>query len=325
MKTVKTDIISVVASALNEEGNLPELYAQIRDALLPAGIEFELVLIDNGSGDATWQVMKDLGLKDPRVKALRLSRTFGHQEAMLAGMDHASGAAVVTMDSDLQHPPEIIPEMVALWKKGSSVVYTTKKKDYGIGLFRLLLTKFFYFLISKVSGLKLSFGQSDFRLLDRRVVEVILSIDERPKFLRGLVDWVGFPRAGIEYSVRKRQRGVSTYNFRRLVDYGLNGIFSFSMLPLRLFLTAGIGISLLCVAYAVYAVTVKALSVYFPSVVSPPGWTTITVSVLFLSSIQLIGIGLIGEYIGRIYNQVKGRPEYIVRDRTPGFPTGADT
>jgi dolichol-phosphate mannosyltransferase len=313
---MKKKRISIVASALNEEKNILELHRQICEALLPHKIPFELVLIDNGSSDNTWNVMRTLASKDKRVRCLSLSRTFGHQEALLAGMDHARGDAVITMDSDLQHPPEVIPQMVKLWQEGNKIVFTTKAKDYKISFFRYQLTRLFYFIISKISGLKLSFGQADFRLLDRQVIKVIQSMAERPKFLRGIVDWVGFPRTSIEFTVRERHAGVSKYNFRRLLEYGLNGIFSFSMVPLKIFWMSGIIISTLCFLYAIYAITVKILSASFPSVTAPTGWTTLVVIILFLSSIQLIGIGLLGEYIGRIYHQSKGRPEYIVKEKS---------
>ncbi len=312
---MKKKLISIVASAYNEEGNIKILYSRIKNVMEKSSFSFELVLIDNNSSDKTYKILKSLNNKDKRVKCLSLSKTFGHQEALLAGIDHSKGDAVITMDSDLQHPPEIISNMLKLWVNGNKIVYTTKKIDYNIPFFRYNLTKLYYFIISKISVLKLSFGQSDFRLLDRQVVNILCKMKERPKFLRGLVDWVGFNNAGIEYSVQKRHSGESKYTFTKLLGYGLNGIFSFSMVPLRIFLVSGLIISTLCICYAIFNILLKILSVYFKSIIILPGWTTITIAILFFGSIQLIGIGLLGEYIGRIYEQVKERPEYIVKEK----------
>lgn len=312
---MKKSIISIVASAYNEEGNIKELHLRIRRVLDKAKINFELILINNNSNDKTFDIMKSLHYIDKRVKCLSLSKTFDHQEALLSGIDHCSGKCVVTMDSDLQHPPELIPEMIKLWRKGNQIVFTTKKVDYKIPFLRYNFTRLFYWGISKISGIKLSFGQSDFRLLDRQVISVLKSIPERPKFLRGLVDWVGFQSASIEFSVQKRFSGKSKYNFSKLLEYGLNGIFSFSMLPLKIFWISGLIISSLCILYGLYNALMRILSIFYKSIFVPPGWTTITVAILFFGSIQLIGIGLLGEYIGRIYQQVKGRPEYIIKEK----------
>ena len=311
-----TKIISIIASALNEESNVAELHRRVVDAMEKSGMGFELILIDNHSSDRTWERMKELHGRDPRVKCLSLSRTFGHTEALLAGIDCAAGDAAVTMDSDLQHPPELIPEMVKRWAAGTKIIFTLKKRDYKIPFLRYHFTRFFYFLISRISGLRLSFGQSDFRLLDRQVVEVLKGMTERSKFLRGIVDWVGFSRESIEYQVQDRFSGKTTYNFWRLAEYAFNGIFSFSMVPLRIFLFTGVGAAALSLLFMLYNIVVWCIDKFWkPVFVLPTGFTTLAVVILFFGSIQLIGIGLLGEYIGRIYTQVKNRPEYIVSEK----------
>jgi len=307
-------LISIVASALNEEENLTELYKRIKKVMLKLPYDFEIIFVDNGSIDKSFEVMKSIHQKDKRVKCLSLSRKFDHQEGLLAGIDHSKGMAVITMDSDLQHPPELIPEMIKLWEAGNKIVYTIKT-NYRIPFYRLIFTKFYYYLISKLSGLKLSFGESDFRLIDRQVVDVLCSMEERPKFLRGLVEWVGFKKAGIGYEVQQRFKGKSSYTFFFFLTYGLKGILSFSILPLRFFLFTGLSVALFCILFALFYIVMKILSIYYKSIYIPPGWTSIVVGILFLSSIQLIGIGLLGEYIGRIYEQVKKRPEYIIKEK----------
>jgi len=308
--------ISVVASALNEAGNIRVLYDRITSALDGAGVSFELILVDNAGTDGTWELMRSLRDRDKRVKCLRLSKTFGHTEALLAGIDHSSGAAVVTMDSDLQHPPELLPRLIAKWREGFSVVSTVKKRDYRIPFLRYHFTVFFYALINRISGLKLSFGQSDFRLLDRRVVEVLKGMKERPKFLRGIVDWIGFNRTSIEYSVQERLSGKSTYNLWRLLEYGFNGIFSFSMIPLRILLITGLLAASLSLLFMFYNIVVWLIAKFWiPVFFLPTGFTTLAVVILFIGSVQLIGIGLLGEYLGRVYTQVKNRPEYIIAEK----------
>ncbi len=313
-KKRRKKLISIVTSALNEEGNIKILYKRIKKTLENININFEIIFIDNNSKDNTYEIMKQLYKKDKRVKCIKLSRTFDHQSALLAGIKNSHGDAVITMDSDLQHPPELLVQMIDLWEKGNQIVYTTKK-EYKIPLFRYYLTLMYYYIISKISGLKLSFGQSDFRLMDRKVVDILCSFKERPKFLRGIIDWIGFTKYELSYKVDERKWGKSSYSYSKLISYGLNGIFSFSILPLRFFLYLGIIIAIFCIIFGIYYIIIKIISIYNPSVFVPPGWTTITVAILFFSSIQLIGIGLLGEYIGRIYNQVKERPEYIISEK----------
>ena len=220
------------------------------------------------------------------------------------------------MDADLQHPPALLPTMVQHWREGSDVVYTVKRPGAGaIPLWRRLSMWAGYSLLRIVSGMNLRFGQSDFRLLDRGVLDVLLAIPEREKFLRGLVDWIGFRQIGIEYEPHARFAGEEKYTFRQLLRLVTTGVFAFSIVPLRLFTVAGLSIAALAFTYGVFATTAGAYALATGDVgVSPPGWASIAAAISFLGGLQLIGIGLLGEYLGRVYDQTKGRPTYVVQD-----------
>ncbi len=307
--------ISVVFPVYNEEGNLHVLYQRVKEACAKSGVDYEMVFVDNGSTDRSLDVIKGLRNHDSKVRFMSLSRNFGHQNALFAGMSHATGDAVITMDADLQHPPSLIPAMVDAWKKGAEVVYTIKE-DYRLALKKHFLIKSFYWLMSRISGVQLSFGQSDFRLLDRRALEAVIRIPEYHKFLRGQVSWIGFRQQGISYNVEKRLSGESKFSYRNLFSFALDGIFAFSRYPLHLIMLAGLVISSVSALYIMCVLLVwalKALGIEM-SVPLPPGWVALVVSIYFLGSIQLIAIGILGEYIGRIYDQTKGRPVFIVRE-----------
>ncbi len=314
--SVKTNtsnpLVSVAFPVFNEAENLEMLHAEVTRALETTGLAFELIFVDNGSTDASLSIIKRLSETDPRVEFVSLSRNFGHQGALLAGISHAQGEAVITMDADLQHPSALLPEMVRLWQEGFEVVFTRKRR-YPVHGMRLRQVKLFYWLMSKWSGLDLSFGQSDFRLLDRKVFEVFLRMPEARKFLRGLVEWVGFRQTGLEYDPLPRHAGESKFPFRALVSFAVDGIISFSLLPLRWSLGLGFIVASMSFVYGIAMVVMGLLNYAGMSVPLPPGWATLVVSILFLSGIQLIAIGMLGEYVGRIFEQTKGRPEFIVR------------
>lgn len=311
-------LVSVVFPVFNEADNLDALYAEVTRVLETAGVPFELVFVDNGSSDASLAIIKGFCAADPRAQFVSLSRNFGHQGGLLAGLSHARGAAAITMDADLQHPPALLPEMVRLWREGNEVVFT-RKRDYSGGGLRRLQVRFFYWLVSKWSGLHLSFGQSDFRLLDRKVFDVFLRMPEARKFLRGLVEWVGFRQIGLEYEPSARHAGVSKFPFRALLSFGLDGLMAFSLLPLRWSLAVGCVVAFLSFLYGVVTVAMGVLNLAGARVWLPPGWATVTASIMFLTSIQLIAIGVLSEYVGRIFEQTKGRPEFIVRETSvPG-------
>ena len=310
--TISSPLVSVAFPVFNEAENLETLHAEVTRALETTGLAFELIFVDNGSTDASLSIIKRLSETDPRVEFVSLSRNFGHQGALLAGISHAQGEAVITMDADLQHPSALLPEMVRLWQEGFEVVFTRKRR-YPVHGMRLRQVKLFYWLMSKWSGLHLSFGQSDFRLLDRKVFEVFLRMPEARKFLRGLVEWVGFRQTGLEYDPLPRHAGESKFPFRSLVSFAVDGIISFSLLPLRWSLGLGFIVASMSFVYGIAMVVMGLLNYAGMSVPLPPGWATLVVSILFLSGIQLIAIGMLGEYVGRIFEQTKGRPEFIVR------------
>ena len=308
-------MISVIAPIYNEEGSIVELCERINEAIKDYSIDYEIILIENGSTDNSLKIIKSLSNSDSRIKYISLSRNFGHQGGLLAGITFAKGKAVISMDGDLQHPPEIIPKMIKLWEKGNEIVFTVKSLSTNHKGWRFLPTYIFYKLINRISKVKLSYGQSDFRLLDRKVVDVLVSMPEKDIFLRGLVDWVGFQQASIKYQTEPRRFGDSKFSLYNYAKFALDGMLSFSTIPLKLFFWLGISISILCFIYGIFVVFV-AVSHYldYGFLTLPPGWATIALSLVFFGSIQLIGIGLLGEYIGRIFNQVKQRPNFIVKE-----------
>jgi len=309
-------MISIISPIYNEADNLIELYKRVVATLESIHEEFEFVLVENGSNDQSLEIIKNLRAKDPRIKFVSLSRNFGHQGGILAGMTYASGDSVVSIDGDLQQPPELIPKMIELWKKGYDVVFTTKKLKNNDRNWQFLWNRIFYKLIGLISDLNLTYGQSDYRLLDRKVVDVILNIPEKHKFLRGMVEWVGFSQIGVEYDVSPRKSGQSKFSFRNYVNFAFDGIFSFSTMPLRMFLWIGLSIAAFCGIYALYYFVMGIITILIPNKnLLPPGSATITVSILFLGGVQLIGIGCLGEYIGRIYSQTKERPDFIVKEK----------
>lgn len=309
-------MISIISPVYNEAENLQELCERVAAVFDLIPETFELILIDNGSQDNSLEIIKTIRINDPRIKYLSLSRNFGHQGAILAGLRYASGDAVISLDGDLQHPPEIIPDMIRLWREGYEVVYTYKKDQFKKFDLRILLTKLFYKFINIISDLKLSFGQSDFRLLDRKIVAIINQMGEKDKFLRGLVNWVGFRQTGIEYVPAPRKRGESKFPLSHYIAFALNGTFSFSTVPLRISMYIGMLMTTVFGILAVYYV-ILGLSHFFlkKGIILPPGWLTIVTSILFLGGIQLMSIGIIGEYIGRIFMQTKSRPEFIIKEQ----------
>ena len=304
---------SIVAPAFNEEEVLPEFYRRVREVMDALGEPWELILINDGSRDNTLAVMRELHAKDPRVKIVSFSRNFGHQLAITAGLDYASGDAVIIIDADLQDPPEVIPELIAKWREGYDVVYAVRKERKGESWFKEWTAKLFYRLIYRITDVDIPKDTGDFRLMDRKVVEALRTMRERNRFMRGLSVWVGFKQAGVYYVREPRFAGETKYPFRKMLKFALDAITSFSYVPLQLATYTGFaiaGLSLVAVLIAVYLrlTTGRALL----------GQATTLVAVLFLGGIQLIFLGIIGEYLGRIYDEVKARPLYIVAE-TIGF------
>jgi polyisoprenyl-phosphate glycosyltransferase len=307
--------ISFVFPVHNEADNVPILYEEIRAVCEQSRVEYELVFVNDGSTDRSLEIIKTLREQDPCVHFVSLSRNFGHQAALFAGMAHATGDAVITMDADLQHPPSLVPQMIALWRNGVEVVYTTKR-DANYSIMRTLWVRAFYWIMSKLSGLKLHFGQCDFRLIDRRVAKVILQLQDYHKFLRGQVEWVGFTQQGIAYDVERRRGGTPTLHYRSRFAFAFDGIFGFSAYPLHLVTVVGAIISVMSLLYigAVCGIWLLNLLQLPYAIPLPSGWATLTVSIVFLGSLQLIAIGIVGTYVGRIYDQSKNRPVFIVRE-----------
>lgn len=313
--TGRKSLVSVVVPAFNEAANIPELFRRLDSVLASAGWVFEVIFVDDGSTDGTLAAIKKLQRQDSRVHFLSFSRNFGHQAALLAGMAHARGEAVISMDCDLQHPPELLPRMLGLWQEGYEVVHTVKRSDVSASLFRRAASRLFYRTFAALSGLRMDFGQSDFRLLDRRVAGELCRLPERHKFLRGLVSWMGFRQATVDYDVAPRLNGRPTYTLRRRLRFHVDAILSFSIVPLRLFTILGLLVSIPAGLYGLLALGEGLYGFIFgyPSWIVP-GWASLAIFVTFLGGIQLIGIGMLGEYLARVFEQTKGRPPYLIRE-----------
>lgn len=298
-------LLSVVAPMLDEEALAAAFYERVCSAL--EGVPFELVIVDDGSSDRTAEVLGGLADADPRLRVLYLSRSFGHQTALTAGLDHARGDAVVMMDGDLQDPPEVILKQLDEWRQGCDVVYAVRSTRSGESRFKLTTAKWFYRLMSSLSAIELQENAGDFRLLDRRALDALQSMRERNRYLRGMTVWVGFRQSAVEYERDARYAGETKYTLTKMVRFSLDAISSFSHVPLQAATLLGFVFSLVAFAAIPIVVGLKIAGSYLP------GFSTITVVILLLGGIQLIAIGIIGEYVGRIYDEVKRRPLYIVR------------
>ncbi len=301
-------MISVVVPVYNEEGNVRELIARIASIMrgLPDGPSYELILVNDGSNDATLErVRTEMRARD-NIVLITLSRNFGHQLAATAGLDIARGDAVILMDGDLQDPPELIEQFLDKWREGYDVVYAVRKKRRGENRLKLLTARVFYRLTRRLTKVSIPVDAGDFRLMSRRVVDALKKTRERHRFLRGLVSWVGFNQIGIEYDRDPRFAGTTKYPFSKMLTFAIDGITSFSEVPLRFASYLGFTTSAFAFVYAVVVVGLKFAHQNYP------GYTSTIVAILFLGGVQLIGIGILGEYIGRIYDEIKGRPLYLI-------------
>jgi dolichol-phosphate mannosyltransferase len=300
---------SIVAPVFNELENVPELYRRVKAAMDPLQGSWELVLVDDGSTDGSTEAIRELARQDKHVRPVIFARNFGHQVAITAGWDYARGEAVIIIDSDLQDPPELIPEMIAKWREGFEVVYAVRAEREGETWFKRTTASLFYRIVYQITDVKIPLDSGDFRLMDRKVVDVLKTMRERFRFPRGMSAWVGFRQVGIPYKRAMRFSGVTKYPFRKMFKLAMNAITGFSYFPLQLatyfgFASAGIAI----IAIPVVAILRLTGSQFFG------GQATTLLSVLFLGGVQLISLGVIGEYLGRVYDEVKGRPLYIVRE-----------
>ncbi len=300
--------LSVVAPVLNEEGSVQELHRRLTDALAPLGT-YEIVVVDDGSTDGTWTILRELAAADPHLRLIRLSRNFGHQVAMTAGLDAARGDAVVLMDGDLQDPPEVIPELVERWRQGFDVVYAVRDARPGETRYKLWTASLFYRLIGRMSPVAIPADAGDFRLLARPAADALRAMPERARFLRGMSSWIGFRQVGVSYQRDARHAGETKYPTRKMVRFAIDAITSFSTTPLRI--VGGIGFVLVVffVGYLAYTIYER-----FFTDDTVAGWTTVIVLLLLIGGAQLIALGVIGQYIARIYDETKRRPLYVVSE-----------
>jgi dolichol-phosphate mannosyltransferase len=300
--------ISLVIPLFNEQENLPELHRRLRAALDPLDIEPEIILVNDGSSDATPTMIHMLSQADPRVVGVMLSRNFGHQAAVSAGIAECTGDAVIVMDGDLQDPPEVLEQFIARWRDGAEVVYAvrTKRKE---GLLKRTAYGAFYRLLRKLSDIDIPLDSGDFGLMDRKVVNALLALPERQRFVRGLRCFVGFRQEGLVYERAGREAGAPKYTFKALVRLAMDGLISFSSAPLNLITYLGLGSCVFALGLIAWVMG-RAIIGQRP----PEGWASTMVVVLFFGSVQLLSLGIIGEYLRRIFLEVKGRPTYIVRD-----------
>jgi glycosyltransferase involved in cell wall biosynthesis len=302
-------IYSIIAPIYNEFDNIPELFRRVSSVMDETGEAWELILVDDGSSDGSTQRIHEMAEQDNRIRPVIFARNFGHQIAVTAGLDYSRGAAVIIIDADLQDPPEAILELAKKWKEGYEVVYAVRAEREGESRFKLWTASLFYRVIYMITDVKIPLDTGDFRLLDRKVVDVMNRMRERHRFLRGMSAWIGFRQIGVEYKRAARHSGETKYPFKKMLRLALNAITSFSYFPLQVatylgFIAAGLAI----IAIPVVMIGRLAGSQAFF------GQATTLISVLFLGGVQLISLGVLGEYIGRIYDEVKGRPLYIVRE-----------
>jgi glycosyltransferase involved in cell wall biosynthesis len=308
----ESDLHSVVAPVCNEEAVLEVFHERLVGVLDTIG-SCEVIYVDDGSTDTTPQILTSLVEKDSRVKVLTLSRNFGQQAALTAGLDVASGDTVTVLDADLQHPPELIPRMLEEWRRGADVVFAVKQRRGGEPLTRRVTSWFFYRLMRRVSGVDIPPDASEFRLMSRRAADVLRSMREYRPYVRGLVGWIGMQRAFVGYESDKRGAGESKYHLRQLVALAADAVFSFSFAPLRLAMIAGAALASSGFVYAIYAVWA-----HFALDRTAPGWASILIVTLVFGGMQLITLGIVGEYVGRTYGEARDRPAYLV-ERSCGF------
>ncbi|MBU1010549.1 MAG: glycosyltransferase family 2 protein [Bacteroidetes bacterium] len=306
---IKLHDISVVVPIFNEELGLPELYDRLVASLEPITPDFELIFVNDASHDNSLLLLRQLAGHDKRVKFISFSRNFGHQIAVTAGLEHSAGKAVVIIDGDLQDPPELIPEMVAQYQKGFKVVYARRRSRTGESFFKKLTAKLFYRILVRLTGVKIPIDTGDFRLIDRVIVEQLKLMPEPNKFLRGQIAWMGFRQTFVEFDRDARKYGKTGYPLSKMLRFALDGITAFSDVPLKLATTAGFAVSFIALLVIIYA-----LIAHFFLDETITGWTSLIVSSMFIGGIQLISIGIIGEYISRINNSVRQRPLYIVEE-----------
>lgn len=305
METFHT-LVSIVIPCHNEQGNINTIYSEIKEVL--SGHKLEFVFIDDHSRDGTLTVIEKLSAQDTRVKYISLSRNFGHQSALRAGLEYAKGDCVISMDADLQHPPHLLPDLISKWEDGYEVVYTVRKDIDNVSFLKRSSSSLFYSLINSMSDIEIRQGSADFRLLDKSIVKILVNdITEYHLFYRGLVSWVGYKQAGIEYVPAKRFSGKSKYSFFKMLSFAADGITSFSIKPLKIAILFGLLITILSAIYGVYVV---AMAIFTEETVR--GWSSVLTSILFIGGVNMVLLGIIGQYLGKLYIQSKNRPHFLI-------------
>lgn len=300
---------SIVAPIFNELENIPELYRRVREVMTAAGETWELLLVDDGSTDGSTARIRELAAQDEHIRPVIFARNFGHQIAITAGWDYSRGDAVIIIDADLQDPPEVIPDLIAKWREGFEVVYAIRAEREGETWFKKTTASLFYRIVHRITDVKIPVDTGDFRLMDRQVVDVLKTMREKYRFPRGMSAWVGFSQVGVPYKRAVRFAGQTKYPFNKMLKLALNAITGFSYFPLQLATYFGFGSASLAII-AIPVVIIMRLIGHGAFT----GQATTLIAVLFLGGVQLISLGVLGEYLGRIYDEVKGRPLYIVRE-----------
>lgn len=301
--------VSVIIPVFNEELNLPKIYGRLKAVLNKMEINHELIFVNDGSYDNSMALIKELAIKDNAVRFINFSRNFGHQIAVTAGLDKATGSAVAIIDADLQDPPELIADMYIKMKEGYQVVYAKRRSRKGESAMKRWTAKVFYRLLARMTSISIPVDTGDFRIIDKKIVSILRNMSEQQKYLRGQISWIGFNQTFVEYDRDERHAGQTGYTYRKMIKFALDGITSFSNFPLKFATMAGFivsGVSFLMMLYALYS--------RFISRDYEPGWTSLMLAVLFIGGIQLIGIGIIGEYISRMGANVRNRPLYIINE-----------
>ena len=316
-EVVKREAISIVVPCYNEEAVFPYLQkalSALADSIVH-DYDVEIILVDDGSRDATWEKIRAFSAMDSRVRGVSLSRNFGHQAALTCGYDMATGDAVVCMDADLQDPPDVVLEMIRRWREGADVVYGVRASREGETAFKLWTAQLFYRLIQAMGATDVREDSGDFRLLSRRSLEALKKMREEHRFIRGMVGWIGFRTVEVSYARKARIAGMTKYPFRKMLLFALNAIVSFSSFPLRLAYVMAFGLSAMLMGYLVYTFCMHV----FYHVELVPGWTSLILSIMAFGTINLFCLGIIGEYVGRIYEQSKRRPLYLIGEDTHWF------
>ena len=306
--------VSIVVPIYNEQENISALVKAVKSVFFNLPYDYRIIFVDDGSTDSTLNIIKTMVDYDPTISYISFSRNFGHQAALKAGIDCATGDCVISMDGDLQHPPELIPQMLAKWEEGYDVVYTIRKDDKSLSYMKRKSSNAFYKLLRQLSDVDIERGSADFRLMSRKVAEVVRDLGDHELFLRGVIKWIGFRQIAMEYEPLPRANGKSKYTYKKMLRLALEGITSFSIKPLYVATYLGITFSLLSTLYIPYAL----YSYYFGKVIS--GWTSVIVTISFFGGLQLMILGIIGIYLGKLFMQSKNRPSYLIKESNVQWP-----